>query len=176
MRRAELCALTVYSVSPERMTAMIRQGKGKKDRIVPVAQRALDWLNVYLTEVRPELAQEPDLGTLFLSVTGRPLSPDELSQLVSAYVKAAGIAGGACHLFRHCVATGMLENGADLRAIQTLLGHESVDTTTIYTHVSVEKLREVHQATHPGTKPPTNEPTTPPTEPKNGGDGEPPSK
>ncbi len=152
MRRAELAALSVYSVSHDRATVMIRQGKGKKDRVVPIAPRALSWVTRYLNEVRPGLAVQEDPGVLFVSATGKGLTPDEVSQIVAGHVRAAGIEAGACHLFRHGAATGMLENGADLRVIQTLLGHESVDTTTVYTHVSIEKLREVHAATHPGTK------------------------
>lgn len=153
MRRMELVALTVYAVSPERGTVMIRRGKGRKDRLIPIAPRALGWLDKYLAQVRPELVDGEDPGAIFLSVSGKPLTPDELSQIVSAYVRESGVsAAGACHLFRHCVATGMLENGADLRAIQELLGHQSVDTTTIYAHLSIEKLREVHAATHPGNR------------------------
>lgn len=93
-----------------------------------------------------------DDGTLFVSVTGRAFHPDEVSQLVARYVRAAGIEVGSCHLFRHCVATGMLENGADLRAIQALLGHESLKTTQVYTHVAIGRLQEVHVATHPGNR------------------------
>jgi integrase/recombinase XerD len=152
MRRMELASLTLHSISLERATVMIRKGKGNKDRVVQLGKRASDWLEKYLAQVRPTLALEEDEGTLFVSVTGKPFHPDELSQLVSRYVRAAGIETGACHLFRHCVATGMLENGADLRSIQTLLGHESLKTTQVYTHVSITKLQEVHAATHPGNR------------------------
>jgi integrase/recombinase XerD len=90
---------------------------------------------------------------LFLSQTGRPLVPDELTDLARRYVKASGVGKeGACHLFRHSAATAMLDNGADIRIIQELLGHASLESTQIYTHLSIQKLREIHAATHPTAK------------------------
>ena len=85
-----------------------------------------------------------------MTSTGRPLHLNHLSQVVRGYVRQAGIAKrGACHLFRHTAATLMLEAGADIRFIQALLGHSKLNTTEIYTHVTIDKLREVHQKTHP---------------------------
>jgi integrase/recombinase XerD len=95
----------------------------------------------------------PDEGTLFLGVTGEELSPNRLSQLVRGYVDAADLSKtGSCHLFRHTMATLMLENGADIRYIQEMLGHAELSTTQIYTQVSIRRLKQVHTLTHPGAK------------------------
>ena len=151
MRRRELSNLTVYSIHHGQQTVMIRQGKGKKDRLVPIGDRAVGWVMRYLDEVRPTLVVEPDPKTLFLSAMGLPLVVEELTKLVGEYVRASGVsATGSCHVFRHTMATAMLENGADLRVIQTILGHALLATTQIYTHLSMGKLREVYLATHPG--------------------------
>jgi integrase/recombinase XerD len=121
--------------------------------VVPVGERALAWLDKYLHEIRPELAIDPDDGTVFLTAEGEPFSPNHLSALVRDYVEAAATGkSGACHLFRHTMATLMLEGGADIRYIQQMLGHAKLDTTQIYTHVSVRMLKEIHSATHPGAK------------------------
>jgi hypothetical protein len=95
----------------------------------------------------------PDDGMLLLTATGHPFSPDVLTNLCRGYVEKAGIGKkGACHLFRHTMATLMLEGGADVRFIQQMLGHARLDTTALYTNVSVRKLKEIHQATHPGAR------------------------
>lgn len=153
IRRKEVAELDVFAVHEGRMTVTVRQGKGKKDRLVPISERALSWVRRYLDEVRPKLVVEPDPKTLFLSATGLPLVADELSKLARSYVKQSGVSGeGACHVFRHSMATAMLENGADLRVIQEILGHAQLGTTSIYTHLSLRKLQEVYRATHPGAK------------------------
>jgi integrase/recombinase XerD len=150
MRRMELCGLTVHSIRPEHGTVTIRQGKGMKDRVVPIGARALAWVSKYLADARPKLAVEPDPGTLFLSELGESIHPNRLTLLVRRYVRAAGVAPrGACHLFRHVMATQMLENGADVRFVQEMLGHSSLEATQVYTHVSIRKLKEIHAATHP---------------------------
>lgn len=152
MRRMELIGLKLYDLDVERGTVMVR-GKGKKDRMVPIGDRAVAWIDKYLTDVRPSLVVEPDQGTLFLTGYGEPLSPNRLSQVVGRYVEAAAIGKrGACHLFRHTMATLMLENGADIRFIQQMLGHAELTTTQIYTQVSIRKLKEIHTATHPGAR------------------------
>lgn len=153
MRRSELAHLTIYSVDPERGIVMIRQGKGKKDRVVPIGDRALAWLQKYLDEARPQLVSEPDDGLIFLAYTGQPFSPDLLTRWVAGYVDAANIGKrGSCHLFRHSVATLMLERGADIRYVQEMLGHASIETTQFYTKVSIRQLKEIHTATHPSAK------------------------
>jgi integrase/recombinase XerD len=150
MRRMELVELGRYSVDVDRGTVMVRQGKGKKDRMIPIGSRALGWIRKYLDEVRPQLVMEPDDGTLFITSLGEAFASSRMTQLVRNYVLAADIPKrGSCHLFRHTMATLMLENGADVRFIQAMLGHARLDTTQIYTQVSIRKLKEIHTATHP---------------------------
>jgi integrase/recombinase XerD len=156
VRRLEVCALKVFDVDEDRGVLIVRQGKGKKDRVVPIGDRALAWLRKYLDEARPRVVVEPDDGWLFLNEHGEPIGPTWLSQTVSGYVDAADIGKrGSCHLFRHTMATLLLENGADIRFIQEILGHASLETTQIYTRVSIEKLKAVHAMAHPAklTKP-----------------------
>lgn len=153
MRRSELIRLTIYDLDADRGTVMIRQGKGKKDRLVPIGDRAVAWLEKYLRDVRPQLVVEPDEGVIFLNYAGEPFAPDGLTQLVKSYVLAAGIGKtGSCHLFRHTMATLMLEGGADIRFVQEMLGHARLETTQIYTNVAIKKLKEIHSATHPAAK------------------------
>jgi len=119
--------------------------------MVPIGERALLWIKKYLSEVRPSVALEPDDSTLFLTHEGQPFSTDRLSQMVREYVDKADMGKrGSCHLFRHTMATLMLEGGADIRFIQAMLGHAELSTTEIYTRVSIRKLQEIHAATHPG--------------------------
>lgn len=154
MRRMELVNLAVQDVDRERGTVMIRQGKGHKDRLIPIGERALAWIAAYRDRARPELAGVPDDGILFLNSLGNPLKPFHLTMLVKGYVTRSGIGKeGACHLFRHTCATLMLENGADTRYIQAMLGHASLESTQIYTKVSIRALKAVHTATHPGKLP-----------------------
>ena len=150
MRRMELVNLVLYDVDPDRGTVVIRQGKGRKDRMVPIGARALKWVQKYIDEVRPQLTLEPDGGTLFLSNLGEGFCPSRMTQMVRRYVQAAdGGKSGSCHLFRHTMATLMLENGADIRFIQAMLGHVSLETTQIYTRVGIRKLKEIHEMAHP---------------------------
>ena len=150
LRRAELLSLEESDLDRERTTLLVRRGKGNKDRFVPIGVRALAWIDKYLRDARPQLVDDPTTTTLFLTSTGRRLHPNQMSALVRRYLLRAGIAKpGACHLFRHTTATLMLNGGADVRFIQAILGHSSLATTQIYTHVSIGKLCQVHQKTHP---------------------------
>jgi integrase/recombinase XerD len=150
MRRMEVIHLTLYDLDTERGTILIRQGKGKKDRYVPIGERAAAWVQKYIREARPKLAVDPDRGTLFLTHTGEEIGRDMLTMTVrSCVLKAKTGKTGACHLFRHTMATLMHENGADIRFIQEILGHVKLETTQIYTHVSIRALQQVHAATHP---------------------------
>jgi integrase/recombinase XerD len=150
MRRLELVNLKLWDLDLERTTVTIRQGKGKKDRIIPLGDRAAAWVRKYLDESRPQLAAEPDDRIVFLSNAGEPFSLDYLTEAVRGYVEAADLGKhGACHLFRHTMATLMLEGGADIRFIQAMLGHADLKTTQIYTHVAIRQLQEIHRATHP---------------------------
>jgi integrase/recombinase XerD len=150
MRRMELIGLKLYDLDQERGTVFIRQGKGKKDRMIPMGERAFGWVRRYLEEARGKLALTPDEGIVFLTNVGLAFEPNRLTQLARDYVGKAEIGKtGACHLFRHTCATLMLENGADIRFIQQLLGHEKLETTQIYAQVSIRMLKEVHTRTHP---------------------------
>jgi integrase/recombinase XerD len=151
IRRSELAHLAVFDLDAERGTLMVRQGKGRRDRFVPIGSRAASWVACYLAEVRPGLVAGADCGTLFLTAEGTAFSPDRLTQIARGYVETSGVAKeGACHLFRHTMATLMLEGGADIRYIQAMLGHAELSTTQIYAQVSIRALQAVHEATHPG--------------------------
>jgi integrase/recombinase XerD len=151
IRRSELAHLAVFDIDAARQTLLVRQGKGRKDRMVPIGERALLWVARYLDQVRPLLVAGADDGSLFLTADGTGFSPDRLTQIARGYVKASGVTKeGACHLFRHTMATLMLEGGADIRYIQAMLGHAELSTTQIYTQVSIRTLQAVHAATHPG--------------------------
>jgi integrase/recombinase XerD len=146
----ELINLKLFDLDAERGTLMVRQGKGKKDRMIPIGNRAIAWIEKYVSDVRPELLVGEDDGRLYLTNLGEAFTPNRLTQLVRNYVHAADIGKtGSCHLFRHTMATLMLENGADIRFIQEMLGHVKIDTTQIYTQVSIRKLKQIHTATHP---------------------------
>ncbi len=154
IRRMELVNLSLYDVDLKNGTLMVREGKGKKDRMVPLGQRACGWIERYRDEIRPGLVIEPDDGALFLHETGGPLIRNRLTDLVKKYIEQAGIGKpGACHLFRHSMASMMLDNGADIRHIQAILGHSQLSTTEIYTQVSIRKLKAVHALTHPADRP-----------------------
>ena len=151
IRRMELINLTVQDIDAERGTVMVRQGKGRKDRMIPIGERALTWVEKYREDVRSDFASGSDDGTLFLTTLGEAFAAGRMTQLVRNYVTAADTGKrGSCHLFRHSMATLMLEGGADIRFIQAMLGHAELSTTQIYTQVSIRMLKQIHTATHPG--------------------------
>jgi len=150
IRRLETIQLKLYDLSLDRGLILVH-GKGKKDRYVPIGERAIAWLQKYVREGRPQLAVEPDDMTVFLTTQGEPFSRDHLSYAVKERVDAAKLGKtGSCHLFRHTMATLMHENGADIRHVQAMLGHEDIKTTQIYTQVAIRALQQIHAATHPG--------------------------
>ncbi len=150
IRRQELINLAKQDVNASAGVLAVRQGKGKKDRFVPIGDRALLWIGKYQEDIRPQQAIPSSPDNLFLDDTGRSLDPHRVGRAVKKYVKQANIdKEGSCHLFRHTMATLMLENGADIRFIQQMLGHAMLSTTEIYTHVAIHKLKEIHTATHP---------------------------
>jgi integrase/recombinase XerD len=153
VRRSEVASLGLYDPDLLRGVLWVRHGKGNRQRVVPLGSRAIAWLEKYLTKARPELlAGNGGEGgqALFISDYGLPMRADQIADKVRRYMDFAGIhKGGATHLLRHACATHMLEGGADIRFIQAMLGHTSLETTEIYTHVSIDKLIEVHRATHP---------------------------
>lgn len=151
-RVGEAVALRTSSIVAEHR--LLRAfGKGNKERLVPIADVALRWLERYLAEVRPALrarARRDPGDVLFLSRTGRPLDRVRVWQVVRAACARAGLAV-ACspHALRHSFATHLVAGGADLRSVQEMLGHASLQTTQVYTHVDHERLRAVHQRLHP---------------------------
>lgn len=125
-------------------------GKRDKQRLVPVGSRAREALGVYLRQVRPVLeARGPGSALVFLSHRGRPLTRDRILRMVQDLAARLGLPRVTPHVLRHSFATHMLENGADLRAVQELLGHADIGTTEIYTHVDQRRLSEVHRRHHP---------------------------
>jgi integrase/recombinase XerD len=155
IRRIEMVNLEVSDLSRERRLLRIRRGKGHKDRVVPVGLRSLRWVEKYLDDVRPMLLVDTGQPSLFISGYGGPFNKDFLSRKVMSYFQKAGIGRrGGPHLLRHTCATHLLEGGADIRYIQQLLGHEKLETTAIYTEVSITRLQEVHERCHPAEKGP----------------------
>lgn len=125
-------------------------GKGRKERIIPVNQTAIDWIQRYLLRARNSLAKSHLERTLFLNSHGRPMSRQGFFKILAGYVQKAEIPKEVSpHTLRHSFATHLLENGADLRAVQEMLGHADISTTQIYTHLTRTRLREVYQQFHP---------------------------
>ena len=150
IRASELSRLTTMDINAAGKLVRILSGKGNKDRMVPIGQQALDWLDKYQKDVRPLLIGDASGHVLFLSERGKPLSRTTLAATVKHYMRQVGIEKhGACHILRHTAATLMLANGADLRSLQTYLGHEQLTTTQIYTHITPNRVQEVHEKTHP---------------------------
>jgi integrase/recombinase XerD len=125
-------------------------GKGSKERLVPIGRTAIGAAAVYLRELRPRLERGEGKGVLFLNARGEPLSRMGAWKILRKYVDQAGIEKAVSpHTLRHSFATHLLEGGADLRAVQEMLGHADISTTQIYTHVDREYLRSVHKQFHP---------------------------
>jgi integrase/recombinase XerD len=125
-------------------------GKGSKERLVPIGRRAIGSLATYTRELRPRLEQGAGRGVLFLNARGKPLTRMGAWKILQKYVARAGIEKHVSpHTLRHSFATHLLEGGADLRAVQEMLGHADISTTQIYTHVDREYLRSVHRKYHP---------------------------
>ncbi len=150
IRKSELNNLTLGDVDYQDGFLRINNGKGEKDRVVPLGKIACGFVENYIHCVRPELVKDPHNKYLFLSLRGNRINQNMAWVLVKKYAKKAKIKKNIyCHTFRHTCATAMLRNRADVRIIQKLLGHSSLDATQIYTHVSITDLKEVHQRCHP---------------------------
>ncbi|WP_193789748.1 tyrosine recombinase XerC [Nocardiopsis lucentensis] len=147
VRVAELCALDLDDVDRERNTVRV-VGKGNKERTVPVGAPALDALDAWLAAGRPEWATQASGAAVFLGARGGRLGVRQAREDVHAHLRAAGVDGGP-HGLRHSAATHLLNGGADLRSVQEFLGHASPRSTQVYTHVSVDRLRDTYRRAHP---------------------------
>jgi len=125
-------------------------GKGNKERVVPVGTQAVRALRAYLSQVRPRLVRAHPTQALFVSRLGGPMTRQGCWKLIRRYARRSGISRPLSpHVLRHSFATHLLERGADLRAVQEMLGHASISTTQVYTHLTRERLREVYRQSHP---------------------------
>ena len=153
MRRAELAGLDFRDVDFKHQMVTVRKGKGGQDRRLPIAPRALDWVEKYLNELRGRLATVASGEALFLSETGKRIQKSKLTTMVGGYIQRSGIGkGGSCHALRHATATHMMRHGADIRYVQEMLGHQCIESTQIYTHVTVTDLQGVYIRTHPAAQ------------------------
>jgi len=149
MRVSELCTMPLDGLSMELGIVRVT-GKGSKTRLIPVGRAALAALRKYLIHVRPKLCGSGDGSRFFLSRTGKPLAREDVWALVKKHGRNAGLAGRySPHTLRHSFATHLLEGGANLRAVQEMLGHADIATTEIYTHVDAQRLLKVHKQYHP---------------------------
>jgi integrase/recombinase XerD len=149
------CGLRVTEAAELTLDRIYRQdkfirvvGKGGKERIVPIGDLALEWLDRYLSEARPALARGRRARTLFINHLGSPLTRKGMWKRFQRYAQQAGV-DGKIHTLRHSFATHLLRGGADLRTVQVLLGHADIGTTQIYTHVDERELAEYHRRYHP---------------------------
>jgi integrase/recombinase XerD len=149
LRASELVSLRVSDVDLE-IGLVTCFGKGRKERIVPLGRVARKWVGRYLAEARPELARGRALAALFVSLRGAKLTRMGLWGIVRRHAVTTGVERVLTpHVLRHSFATHLLERGADLRALQAMLGHADISTTQIYTHVTRERLRQVYDRFHP---------------------------
>ncbi len=149
LRVSEWISLGVKDVLFEDMLVRVF-GKGSKERLVPIGRKAIGAVATYIRELRPKLEKGGGKGVLFLNARGEPLSRMGAWKILRGHVESAGITKAVSpHTLRHSFATHLLEGGADLRAVQEMLGHVDISTTQIYTHVDREYLRQVHKQFHP---------------------------
>lgn len=149
LRVSELVHLPIHQVHLERGVAHL-VGKGGRERLVPIGEEAMHWLRLYLRRARPELLGPRNCEALFLSNRGAAMTRHNFWRLVRRYARAAAITTPLSpHTLRHAFATHLLEHGADLRAVQMLLGHSDLSTTQIYTHVTRARLLAMHEKFHP---------------------------
>ncbi len=152
LRVSELLALRLQDLNLE-VGYVVAYGKGKKERLVPVGEVALEKIKEYLSAVRPALDKTARARHVFLNRSGRGLSRQGVWKLLNRYALQAGISSPVTpHVLRHSFATHLLERGADLRSVQLMLGHASISTTQIYTHLNREKLKQIYQRHHPRAK------------------------
>jgi integrase/recombinase XerD len=149
IRVSELVCLTMNNVNWQ-MGYLIVLGKGSKERIVPIGRTAFECLNTYLEKARPKLRREDTTNIIFLNRSGKGLTRQGFWKILRKYAMKAGLMKKVHpHTFRHSFATHLLEGGADLRSVQVMLGHSDISTTQIYTHVTRERLKDIHKKYHP---------------------------
>lgn len=151
MRVSELVNVPLKNVDLK-MEYVIVMGKGSKERMLPLGRTALHYLEHYISVVRPQLLHgKPDSSkALFVTGWGGPMTRERFYEIIVAYGQSAGLSKKVTpHMLRHSFATHLLNNGTDLRVVQELLGHADISTTQIYTHLDIERLREVYDKTHP---------------------------
>ncbi len=150
-RRTELLNLKPFDLDRNREVMWIRQGKGRKDRVIPISERALEWVDKYEKEAREKfLLKNPQAEHLFLSQKGKRWSENGCNERIGHYLSTAfPEVSGNSHLFRHSVATALLESGCDLRTIQELLGHASLSTTQRYLKLETGHLKAMYKKYHP---------------------------
>ncbi|MDD5723613.1 MAG: site-specific tyrosine recombinase XerD [Syntrophales bacterium] len=149
LRVSELVSLSMSNINWQ-AGYLIVVGKGNKERIVPIGRAALDCMNRYVGDARRKLVGGRSVNTLFLNRSGDGLTRQGFWKIIKKYVRKAGLNKKVYpHTFRHSFATHLLEGGADLRSVQVMLGHADISTTQIYTHVTRERLREIHRKYHP---------------------------
>ncbi|MFH1239210.1 MAG: site-specific tyrosine recombinase XerD [bacterium] len=149
MRISEVANLSVTDLNlPLGYTRCV--GKGSKERIVPVGKVAREYLQQYLEDIRPKIIRKSEADYLFLSRLGRGFSRVGLWKMIKKYVRQMGLSKNITpHTLRHSFATHLLEHGADLRSVQEMLGHSDISTTQIYTHITRERLKDIHKKYHP---------------------------
>lgn len=164
IRLGELCALTIYDADLQGRMLRINQGKGKKDRIAPVGKHAVRFLREYITKVRPHFTKKNrTTRRLFVNYSGKPLSKQVVAIMVRTHAAAAGIKQQiTAHTFRHTFATALIKNGADIVAVQKMLGHADLKTTQIYIRSLGLDIKSAHKKTHPRERDKEDKNTTKP--------------
>jgi integrase/recombinase XerD len=149
IRVSELINLTMNSINWQ-VGFLVVMGKGSKERIVPIGKTAYDCTRLYVDKARPQVMQKKNKDVLFLNRFGTKFTRQGLWKIVIRYAQKAGLQKKVHpHTFRHSFATHLLEGGADLRTVQVMLGHADISTTQIYTHITKERLKEIHKKYHP---------------------------